>query len=86
MSAAIDGGASHVGLVFYDKSPRAVTMEQASKLSDQAQGNAVRVGLFVDPTDATLETILKTVLPDCNCMGPRRQDAQQIKTVLDCLL
>ncbi|MBO42411.1 MAG: phosphoribosylanthranilate isomerase [Rhodospirillaceae bacterium] len=64
MSAAIDGGASHVGLVFYDKSPRAVTMEQASKLSDQAQGNAVRVGLFVDPTDATLETILKTVSLD----------------------
>ncbi|MBE88295.1 MAG: phosphoribosylanthranilate isomerase [Rhodospirillaceae bacterium] len=64
MSAAIDGGASHVGLVFYKKSPRAVTVEQANELSNQAQGRAVRVGLFVDPTDATLETILNTVSLD----------------------
>lgn len=64
MAAAIDGGASHVGLVFYDKSPRSVTTDQASKLSDQAQGNAIRVGLFVDPTDAVLETILSAVSLD----------------------
>ena len=64
MAAAIDGGASHVGLVFYDKSPRAVTPAQASKLSGQAQGNAIRVGLFVDPTDAVLENILRVVSLD----------------------
>ena len=64
MAAAINGGASHVGLVFYDKSPRAVTTDQASKLSDQAKGNAIRVGLFVDPTDAVLETILSAVTLD----------------------
>ena len=64
MAAAIDGGASHVGLVFYDKSPRAVTPAKASKLSGQAQGNAIRVGLFVDPTDAVLENILRVVSLD----------------------
>lgn len=64
MAAAIDGGASHVGLVFYDKSPRAVTVEKASELSVLAQGNAIRVGLFVGPNDAFLETILGAVSLD----------------------
>jgi len=33
-------------------------------LSGQAQGNAIRVGLFVDPTDAVLENILRVVSLD----------------------
>lgn len=61
MEAALAGGASHVGLVFFAKSPRAVTAGQAAALSRLAQSKAVRVGLFVDPEDAFLTQTLASV-------------------------
>lgn len=64
MTAALDGGASHVGLVFYPKSPRAVTVAEAASLSRLAAGRAVRVGLFVDPGDDLLESVLNGVQLD----------------------
>ena len=61
MSAALDGGASHVGLVFYEKSPRAVKAGDAAALCMLARNRAIRVGLFVDPTDDYLDMILNDV-------------------------
>ena len=61
MATAVDYGASHVGLVFYPPSPRAVTPEQAAVLARIADGHAKRVGLFVDPEDAALEQVLDSV-------------------------
>jgi phosphoribosylanthranilate isomerase len=61
MEAALDGGASHVGLVFYPQSPRAVTPDAAGTLSAIAAGRAVRTGLFVDPDDAAIDAVLDTV-------------------------
>ena len=60
METALDNGASHVGLVFYPPSPRAVTPEEAAPLSAIAEGRAVRTGLFVDPDDAAIDAVLKT--------------------------
>jgi len=59
MRTAVDCGASHVGLVFYPPSPRAVPPEAAAPLAHIAEGRARRVGLFVDPDDATLDRVLE---------------------------
>ncbi len=56
---AIAAGAAHIGLVFFERSPRFVTIEQAR---DVGQAVSVsRVGLFVDPDDALLEKTLAKV-------------------------
>jgi phosphoribosylanthranilate isomerase len=61
MSAAVEGGASHVGLVFYPPSPRSVTPAAAAALAAVAGTRAVRTGLFVDPDDALIDTVLAEV-------------------------
>ncbi|MES2289981.1 MAG: phosphoribosylanthranilate isomerase [Pseudomonadota bacterium] len=48
LDAALAGGASHVGFVFFAKSPRNVTPEQAAALVARTAGRARTVGLFVD--------------------------------------
>ncbi len=64
METALDGGASHVGLVFYPPSPRAVTPDAAAPLAAIANGRAVRTGLFVDPDDAAIDAALDSVALD----------------------
>ncbi len=54
VTAAVAGGASHIGLVFYPPSPRRVTPRQAAALSAQVPGEVCKVGLFVDPDSDTL--------------------------------
>ena len=61
MRTAVDGGASHVGLVFYPPSPRAVTRELAAELAAIAGDHAVCTGLFVDPDDALIDDTLARV-------------------------
>ena len=61
MTAALDGGAAFVGLVFYRPSPRYVTPEAAADLAVLAKSRAARVGLFVDPDDDTLAEVLSRV-------------------------
>ncbi len=50
IDAALKGGASHIGFVFFAKSPRNLTPDQAATLAARVQGKAQIVGLFVDPT------------------------------------
>lgn len=46
--------ADYVGFVFYPPSPRNLTLAEAAELGAQAAGQALRVGLFVDASDALL--------------------------------
>ena len=55
LAAAIAGGASHVGFVFFPPSPRNVTPEQAAGLARQMPGYVAKVGVFVDPDDALID-------------------------------
>lgn len=64
MAVAIDAGADLVGLVFFPKSPRNVTLAQAEALADQARGRARIVVLTVNADDALLTAIATTVKPD----------------------
>ena len=58
LAAAIAGGASHVGFVFFPPSPRNVTVEQAAGLAYRVPGHVAKVGVFVDPDDALLDAAI----------------------------
>jgi phosphoribosylanthranilate isomerase len=51
LKAAVKGGASYIGLVFYPPSPRAVSLDQAITLSGLTPDEIKVTGLFVDPGD-----------------------------------
>jgi phosphoribosylanthranilate isomerase len=54
LDAAVAGGASHVGFVFFPPSPRNVGFDQARALIARVPGHVGKVGVFVDPDDALL--------------------------------
>ena len=64
MNAALDAGADMVGLVFFPKSPRHVSMETARDLAALARGRAEIVALTVDADDALLGEIVGQIAPD----------------------
>ena len=64
VDAAIAAGAGFVGFVFYPKSPRHVSLEQATALAARARGRAKIVALTVDADDALLAKINEAVDPD----------------------
>jgi phosphoribosylanthranilate isomerase len=57
LDAAITGGAACIGLVFFPRSPRNLTPEQAGALAAPVPAEITVVGLLVDPDDATLADI-----------------------------
>lgn len=60
--AAVEAGADAIGLVFYAKSPRAVTVPQAQAILAALPPFVTTVGLFVDSERSELNAILD-VLP-----------------------
>ncbi len=61
---AVEAGADWVGFVFFPRSPRALAPEAAAALSARTIGGPLRVGLFVDPTEAEIARVLDTVTLD----------------------
>ena len=59
--AAIEGGASHMGLNFYPPSPRYVSPALAATLAAGTPAEVCKVGLFVDADDHTLGATLEAV-------------------------
>lgn len=59
--AAIEAGADAIGFVFYAKSPRAVTAEQARAIIAALPPFVTTVGLFVDMPRAELNALLAQV-------------------------
>ena len=64
LAAALDGGASHVGFIFFGKSPRNVAPEEAGRLRRAAMGRAKAVAVTVDADDAFLDRIVAETAPD----------------------
>lgn len=58
LDAAIAGGASHVGFVFFAPSPRNLTFDVARGLAARVPDHVGKVGVFVDPDDALLDAAI----------------------------
>ena len=58
VDGAVDAGAEMLGFVFYPPSPRNLTASAASRLTNRVPAGVKRVGLFVDPTDEMITTVL----------------------------
>ncbi|WP_299477496.1 phosphoribosylanthranilate isomerase [uncultured Roseibium sp.] len=64
MEAALDAGADMVGLMFFPKSPRHVSLSKACKLADMARGKAEIVAVTVNMDPDGLSRIRELVEPD----------------------
>ena len=63
LAAALAGGASHVGFIFFPRSPRYVEPAEAGRLR-QAASKAKTVAVTVDANDAILDEIVAKMQPD----------------------
>ena len=61
LNAAVEAGANYVGFVFFPKSPRNVTIEQAAHLAAMVPPGVAKVALTVNMDDAGLDAILNAV-------------------------
>ncbi|PSJ58086.1 phosphoribosylanthranilate isomerase [Kumtagia ephedrae] len=64
LAVALDGGASHVGFIFFAKSPRYVEPDLAGRLREAARGRAKAVAVVVNADDAFLDRIVSETKPD----------------------
>lgn len=64
LKAAVDAGASYIGLNFFAKSPRSVNVAQAAALALEIPVGVAKVALVVDPCDAMLDEIIANVAID----------------------
>lgn len=64
LRAALEAGADMVGLVFFEKSPRHVSLAQARALASLARGRAAIVALTVNAGDGEIDAIRAGVQPD----------------------
>ncbi|MHC1547337.1 phosphoribosylanthranilate isomerase [Phyllobacterium sp. K27] len=64
VAAVLDGGASHIGFIFFAKSPRNIDPVEAGQLRKAAIGRAKAVAVTVDADDATLDAIVAAMKPD----------------------
>lgn len=61
VTAAADAGAAYVGFVFFPKSPRNVSIEQAAALAVTVPVGIAKVALVVNASDAELDAIVEAV-------------------------
>ena len=64
LDAAVQAGAAYVGLVFFEKSPRNVTLAQAAALAAMVPAGVAKVALVVNADDAELDALLAQVPVD----------------------
>ena len=61
LDAAVAAGAAYLGFVFFEKSPRNVSIEQARELALAVPDGLCKVALTVNASDAELDAILAAV-------------------------
>jgi phosphoribosylanthranilate isomerase len=83
LDAAIEGGAGHVGFVFFAPSPRNLGRERAAQLAARVPDHVGRVGVFVDPDDALIEQAIaagRLAILQLHNTTPARAAAVKAKT------
>ncbi len=58
---AVHSGADALGLVFYDKSPRHINLQQAAQLADAIPPFVTLVGLFVNASVSAVREVMQAV-------------------------
>lgn len=61
IKAALKAGATYLGFVFFQKSPRHITYDLAADLATKVPAGIAKVALTVDMADAELDDLLKHV-------------------------
>ena len=61
---AVDRGATHIGFIFFPKSPRNIDPALAGELADRARGRAKIVAVTVNADDEEIDDIVSLVRPD----------------------
>jgi len=59
--AAVEAGADAIGFVFYEKSPRCVSVARAAELARQLPPFVTPVGLFVNASDAQVDAATSAI-------------------------
>lgn len=74
VAAAARAGADYVGFVFFPKSPRYVTVDQATALARATPEGIVKVGLVVTPDDGLLNDLAPVGLDMIQLAGAETPD------------
>ena len=61
LAAAVDAGAAYIGLMFFARSPRNVSLAQARELALLVPIGIAKVAVMVDPDDAMLDDLVAQV-------------------------
>jgi phosphoribosylanthranilate isomerase len=61
---AVARGATHIGFIFFEKSPRNIAPEIAGELADRVRGGVKIVAVTVDADDEELDDIVSLLRPD----------------------
>jgi phosphoribosylanthranilate isomerase len=60
-AAAIEAGAAAIGMIFFPKSPRYITPEQAWEIAQAIPRSVLKVGVFVNETPRAIDRVAATV-------------------------
>jgi phosphoribosylanthranilate isomerase len=64
LEAALNAGTDFIGLMFFAKSPRNVSLRQAAELAERARGRALISTVTVNADDTLISSIADNVRPD----------------------
>ncbi|MCP1243457.1 phosphoribosylanthranilate isomerase [Acetobacter lambici] len=79
--ACVEHGADWIGFVFFERSPRFVTPQQAAGLTTRGLGRASTVGLFVHPSDEDIARVLEHAALDVLQIYASEERAHQVAQV-----
>lgn len=74
LDAALHGGASHVGFVFFPKSPRHLDFDRAIGLASRVPPHVTSVAVMVDPDDAFIAQAVATGIGAIQLHGKETPD------------
>ena len=64
VAAALEGKAAYLGFMFFEKSPRNLTVQRAAELAAPVRTRSSIVAVTVDPDDQALDQIMAGLKPD----------------------
>ena len=85
---AVDAGADAVGFVFYEKSPRCVTVETAREICEKLPESVEKVGVFVDADCDDMKKVTREAeLNIVQLHGDRSREGffQETRPAIDCV-